>query len=326
MVDHDLRTLDEIVEAYKQDQRRIRGLRETTLQSYEQVIRPFLRTTLGEDPLDLTRLMPPDVVKFVTSLQDRYAASSITQTSTALRSLFRFLRMKGYCEEKLELSVPTVARWGLASLPRCLDEQQLKQVLEGFDRSSPCGQRDLAMVLCLSTLGLRPRELAELRLEDIDWRVGTLRLSTRKTRRGAVLPLPREAGEALVTYLQKGRPETTERRVFVQHGNRRPGTAILAPAITAAVVRAIRRAGVDSPLGGAYVFRHTVAGRLVKRGAPLKRRWPTFLAIKASTRPQSTPSWTCRHCRTLRCPGRRCKCRRISAVICRGPIAIAIWA
>jgi len=93
MVDHDLRTLDAIVEAYKQDQRRIRGLRETTLQSYEGVIRPFLRTTLGEDPLDLTRLMPPDVVKFVTSLQDRYAASSITQTSTALRSLFRFLRM-----------------------------------------------------------------------------------------------------------------------------------------------------------------------------------------------------------------------------------------
>ena len=168
MVNHDLRTLDAIVEAYKQDQRRIRGLRETTLQSYERVIRPFLRTTLGEDPLDLTRLMPPDVVKFVTSLQDRYAASSITQTSTALRSLFRFLRMKGYCDEKLELSVPTVARWGLASLPRCLDEQQLKQVLEGFDLSRPCGQRDLAMVLCLSTLGLRPRELAELRLEDID--------------------------------------------------------------------------------------------------------------------------------------------------------------
>jgi hypothetical protein len=44
MVDHDLRTLDAIVEAYKQDQRRIRGLRETTLQSYERVIRPFLRT------------------------------------------------------------------------------------------------------------------------------------------------------------------------------------------------------------------------------------------------------------------------------------------
>ena len=74
MVNHDLRTLDSIVESYKQDQRRIRGLRETTLQSYERVIRPFLRATLGEDPLDLTRLMPPDVMNFVTSSQDRYSA------------------------------------------------------------------------------------------------------------------------------------------------------------------------------------------------------------------------------------------------------------
>jgi integrase len=119
-------------------------------------------------------------------------------------------------------------------------------------------------------LGLRPRELAELRLEDIDWRGGTLRLRTRKTRRGAVLPLPREAGRAVVTYLCKARPRTAERRVFVQHSGRGCGTALSAPAITAAVVRAFQRAGVDAPPGGAYVFRHTVASRLVARGAPLK--------------------------------------------------------
>ncbi len=84
MINHEIQTLDAIVEAYKQDKRRIRGLRETTLQSYEQVIRPFLRATLGEDPLDLTQLVPTDVVKFVTSLQDRYAASSITPFAISL--------------------------------------------------------------------------------------------------------------------------------------------------------------------------------------------------------------------------------------------------
>jgi integrase/recombinase XerD len=270
MIDHDFCTLDAIVEAYKQNQRRVRGLREPTLKSYEQVLRLFLRVSLGEDPLDLTRLAPADVVRFVTSLQDRYAASSIKHVRTALRSLFRFLRMQGYCDEKLELAIPAVAHWRMANLPRCLNEQQLKQVLEAFDLRTPCGLRDRAMALCLSTLGLRPRELAELRLEDIDWRAGTLRLRTRKTRRGAMLPLPREAGHALVTYLRQGRGKTTERRVFVQHSGRHCGTALSALAITAAVVRAFRRAGVDTPLGGAYVFRHTVASRLVARGASLK--------------------------------------------------------
>jgi site-specific recombinase XerD len=270
MINQDYWTLDSIVEAYKRDQRRVRGLREPTLKSYEAVLRPFLRFSLGEDPLDPARLTPTDVVQFVTSLQDRYAARSMKQVRTGLRSLFRFLRMKGYCDEKLELAIPAVAHWRMAALPRCLNEQQLKQVLEAFDPRTPCGLRDRAMVLCLSTLGLRPRELAELRLEDIDWRGGTIRLRTRKTRRGAVLPLPREAGRAVVTYLRKGRPTTTERRVFVQHSGRRRGTALSANAITAAAVRAVRCAGVDAPPGGAYAFRHTVAGRLVAHGASLK--------------------------------------------------------
>lgn len=270
MINHDSWTLDSIVEVYKRDQRRVRGLREPTLKSYEAVLRPFLRFSLGEDPLEPARSTPADVVQFVTSLQDRYSARSLKHVRTALRSLFRFLRMKGYCDERLELAIPAVAHWRMATLPRCLNEQQLKQVLKAFDPRTPCGLRDRAIVSCLAMLGLRPRELAELHLEDIDWRGGTIRLRTRKTRRGAVLALPREAGHAIVGYLRQGCPTTTERRLFVQHSGRRCGAALSAPAITAAVVRAFQRGGVDAPLGGAYVFRHTVASRLVARGASLK--------------------------------------------------------
>jgi hypothetical protein len=69
MINHDSWTLDSMVEAYKQYQRRIRGLRETTLKSYEAVLRPFLQFSLGEDPLDPTCLTPADVVRFATLLQ-----------------------------------------------------------------------------------------------------------------------------------------------------------------------------------------------------------------------------------------------------------------
>ena len=46
------------------------------------------------------------------------------------------------------------------------------QVLGAFDTPTPCRQRDHAIVQCLSTLGLRPGEVADLRLDDIDWRGG----------------------------------------------------------------------------------------------------------------------------------------------------------
>ena len=55
MIEHDLCTLDANVEAYKQNQRRVRALRERTLKSYAQVLRLFLRGSLGEDPLKALR-------------------------------------------------------------------------------------------------------------------------------------------------------------------------------------------------------------------------------------------------------------------------------
>jgi integrase/recombinase XerD len=189
---------------------------------------------------------------------------------TALRSFFRFLRFEGFCDERLEAAIPTVAHWRLSTLPRHLSDQQLEQVLASLGASTPCGHRDRAIVLCLSTLGLRPGEVASLRLDDIDWRHGTICLRQRKTRESAIVPLPREVGRAIVAYLRKERPQTAERRVFVQHLGSRRGKPIKSNAVSAVVVRALQRAQVEAPLAGAYVFRHTVASRMVRRGASLK--------------------------------------------------------
>lgn len=265
-------TFDTLIQAYKQHQRRTRGLRDTTLQSYERFARLFVRSALGDDPIDPTRLCPSDVVEFVASTASRFSPGSMRTVRTALRSFFRFLRVEGLGDEQLEAALPVVAHWRLSTLPRCLSDEQLAQVLASLSSSvsRPYGQRDRAIVLCLSTLGPRPGEVAALRLEDIDWRSGTVEVSERKTRRGAVLPLPHETGRAIVAYLRGERPATDERRVFVKHVGRRRGQPIASNAVSAVVVRVLERAGVETPLAGAYVFRHTVASRLVQRGASLK--------------------------------------------------------
>jgi site-specific recombinase XerC len=81
-------TLDSFIEAYKQYQRRVRGLRERTLQGYELLLRPFLRFSLGQDPLDPMRLNQADVVRFVISSRDRFSPRTMKLVRTALRSLF----------------------------------------------------------------------------------------------------------------------------------------------------------------------------------------------------------------------------------------------
>lgn len=270
MTVHNSWTLDTLIEEYKQHQRRTRGLREITLENYERFVRLSFEATLRDEPVDPTRLSPVDVMGFVAKLRGRYSPHSMKAVRTALRSFLRFLRVKGLCDGRLEAALPTVAHWRLSTVPRCLSDEQLDQLLASFDASAPCGLRDRAIVLFLSSLGLRPGEVAALHLEDLDWRRGTIHLRTRKTRQGAVVPLPRQAGRAIVEYLRRERPKTGERHVFVQHLGRRRGVPISSAVVTGAVVRALQRAGIESPLAGAYVLRHTVACRLVRRGTSLK--------------------------------------------------------
>ena len=271
MTAYDSCSLDTLIEAYTRHQRRAKGLREETVHSYERLLRPFMRASLGDDPIEPKRLNPSDVMAFVTSMGGRFSPLSMKTVRTALHSFLSFLRMEGLCDPSLEAAIPAVARWRLSTLPRYLRDDQLEQVLASLNRwSTPWAFRDRAIVWCLATLGLRPLEVAALHLEDVDWRKGTIRLRTRKTGRGAVLPLPRDAGRAIVDYLRQERPKTDERHLFVQHRSPRIGAPISRGVVTAAVVRALRRAGVDSPIAGAYVFRHTLASRMVRRGASLK--------------------------------------------------------
>ena len=262
--------LDSLIEAYKQYQRVTRGLAEPTLSGYARILRQLVRMALGEDPIDPVQLQPCDVVQFVASMQSQFSAGSMKTVTKALRSFFRFLHVEGLCDERLEAAVPTVAHWQRASVPRHLSDTQLDQLLGSLDLCKPCGYRDRAMISCLGSLGLRPGEVAALRLEDIDWRQATVHLRRLKVRRVTVLPLPCEAGQAIAAYLQGHRPETDERCIFVQQLGRRRGAPLSSDAVSVVVTRALRRAGIEIPIAGAYVLRHTFASRMVRRGASLK--------------------------------------------------------
>ena len=70
--------------------------------------------------------------------------------------------------------------------------------------------------MLLATYGLRAGEIIALRLEDIDWKKEILHVRHSKTGAESELPLLREAGEAVLSYLEKARPETKHRELFLQ--------------------------------------------------------------------------------------------------------------
>jgi site-specific recombinase XerD len=161
-------------------------------------------------------------------------------------------------------AVPKVAN-RRAGLPRALDPGQVKALLDSCDTSSVAGRRDYAMMLLLARLGLRAGEVAGLRLEDLDWRPGQLRVRGKGNRRD-LLPLPVEVGQAVVDYLREGRPAAAQDRcVFIRL--KAPHRALSGTGVTQAVAAAGQRAGLGTIY--AHRLRHSAATAMLAAGAPL---------------------------------------------------------
>jgi integrase/recombinase XerD len=269
MGDQRLQTRDEWVEMFRVHMARTRGTCAERQRSLGRHIREFLGEVYGEASVDPREIAAPDVIGYVTSLVGRYSTSMLSSVGTALRHFFRFLRIHGVRDDRLEDVVPLAVKPRLGSLPRHIEAGDVERLIESLDRSTPRARRDRAMVLCVARLGLRAGEVARILFEDIDWRGARLHIRSRKTGRGAVLPIPVDVGEAIVEYLRDGRPATSCRQVFVLH-HLRIGEPATPCTVYDAVKVALDKAEIDAPIRGPNLLRHTLATRLIRRGASLK--------------------------------------------------------
>ena len=144
----------------------------------------------------------------------------------------------------------------------------MRRLLEAVERRTATGRRDYAMLLLLVTYGLRAREVAALALDDIDWRQERLHVPQRKAGHSAAFPLSPVVGQALVDYLQQGRPRTADRHVFFR--TLAPQQPITAAAVSSRAAHYLHKIGVCVPRLGSHTLRHTCAQRLVDAQFDLK--------------------------------------------------------
>ena len=165
--------------------------------------------------------------------------------------------------------VPAAPQWPEDRLPKSLTDEDLRAVLAHFDVRTATGRRDLAMMRCMSDLGLRVSEVVALTLDDIDWRRGVVTIRGGKGRRGRALPLPAPLGRAIAAYLRDGRPSSADRHLFLRH------TVPVGTPVTHDLIRGVFRRAYAAATGrtgsvGTHVLRHTAAARMRAAGHSLK--------------------------------------------------------
>ena len=245
-----------------------RGLAPATIRLYGEAVGRFLEHAFGDGEVCLGEIAAVHVVRFVQidAARLRHPKRAKVMTS-ALRSFLKYGRYIGDIRTDLHASVPTVANWSMAGIPRSISPAQVRSLIAQCDRRSATGRRDYAVLLLLARLGLRAGEVVDLTLDDLDWDEGAIQIRG-PAQRCDRLPMPADVGTALVEYLRDGRPACPARNVFIR--SRAPHRELLGPsAVSCIVCRALRRAGIESPCKGAHLLRHSLATQMLGNGASL---------------------------------------------------------
>jgi integrase/recombinase XerD len=249
-----------------------RGLSRNTLEAYRSDLLQFgsWLEERGVEPVDAQHA---DLAGFLTDLAtgdppDRQPVANATlqRKAACLRSFYRHLRREEVIshDPTAELRAPRKDQ----RLPNVLSRDEVARLLAGPRGTSPAALRDRALLELMYACGLRASEAIGLKVGDVDLEAAVLR-ATGKGSKERLVPVGREAIDAVGLYLQRGRPHLVglapEQHLFV---NQR-GAGLTRQGLYKIVQRYARGAGLDGKMSP-HTLRHTFATHLLAGGCDLR--------------------------------------------------------
>jgi integrase/recombinase XerD len=260
-----LELLHQEYDAYLRNQR---GLSERTIYHCHRFMDRFIAFRFDNALGNLNDISSDDIVAFLCKIRGGDKPYRDKTPPSHLRAMFRFLFWSGKTKRDLVNAVPRVAMPAQSHFPRYLSPEAVEHLIASIKSDDPVGRRNYAMLLLVARLGLRAPEVIAIQLEDIDWRVGTI-LIRGKGKQHDRMPLPEDAGKAIVDYIRNGR-RGPSRALFVS------GKVPYSPFVNASILNvmlrdAFDRTGLKPPQKyvGSHVLRHSLATDMLRKGASL---------------------------------------------------------
>ncbi len=245
-----------------------RGLSENSLESYELDVRKFLMYLGGyEQEYKLEEIDTSLVQEFLYSIAEIVAPTTQARIISGLKNFFNYFILEGYIEKSpVELiEAPKTGR----KLPDTLSLEEIDLLISAIDQSTPEGFRNKVMLEVLYSCGLRVSELVGLRLSDLFFEEGFIRVIGKGSKHRFV-PIDEHSMELITLYINTIRSQYTVKKessdiVFL---NRRG-----AQLTRAMIFTIIKRLAIEVELNkniSPHTFRHSFATHLLENGADIR--------------------------------------------------------
>jgi site-specific recombinase XerD len=260
-----------------------RRLKQITLEKMESHMSNFNFWLNTNGIFSINDIRLHQIITFIKSL-DPYKKALIHDTLMDLRGFFKFLYEKGIIPTNISTFIPRDNYQMQAKLPAYYTEEEIEKLLKSVDRGNIVGKRDYAILVIATYLGLRASDIAHLRFENLHWAHNTIFLRQYKTGKNISLPLLPVVGNALLDYIQYGRPKSEEQYIFLLVTS--PFLPIRPQAIAGLINRRFSYAGLKSTNrrhGG-----HALRNSLVKELLNNKQSLPVISEVLGHKNTSST--------------------------------------
>jgi site-specific recombinase XerD len=247
-----------------------RGLMKRTISVRGHDVTDFLKSLrLQNDQVDIGKISVAQIYDYVIKTAKPMKRPTRKRFVSSIRSFLKFAHLKGYIQRELTEAVPAVETPKLGSIPRGISWESVGNLLAvaGTNLRTHTGRRSYAILQLLTTYGVRIGQVAKLRLQDINWREGTIYFRPVKSGNSLCFPLYPEVADALITYIKKTRGEASYPEVFLTVCGD-PAPLSNGGSLYTSMKTCFRHAGITAK--SAHAIRHAFATRLMEQDIPIK--------------------------------------------------------
>jgi integrase/recombinase XerD len=198
---------------------------------------------------------------FLAELENPLSTITQRQYRKKMREFLKYLYDRKVLERELAHLLVRRPVFNQPKPPRFLRDHEIKKLFNSIPLDTPAQIRTYTMLMLAYSLGLRPDEIRQITLDDISFQEAELAIPIRKNQNPAVMPLPEKTLKAIVLYVQKVRPESCYRELFLTLV--KPYRPICTAVVPDCISKTMRAAGLSS---SAYSLRHTYAQHLLRMG------------------------------------------------------------
>ena len=254
------------IAAYRTYIRLEKHLADNSVEAYTHDIVDFEHFILRQFDVPPTKVEAYMIERYLAYLFDNERKkSSQARILSGIKSFYNYLLLNDKIESSPTefVEAPKVSR----HLPDVLTVEEIDLIINSIDMSKPKGRRDRAMLELLYSCGLRVTELITLRICDLFFGEGYIRV-VGKGNKQRLVPINATARERIMIYLddRRERYHGNEDTLFL---NNRGGklTRIM---IFTIIREAVKRTGIQKQVSP-HTFRHSFATHLLAGGANIRQ-------------------------------------------------------